>query len=146
MVARRRIAYISIMKKISIVCLLAVVLGAAPSFAQDSRDSRKRSLWKASLVALVAATAADMQSSVGRHEANPLLRSPNGQFQARGFAIKAAITGGAVAAQWLLLKNNPQADKYAAVANFGMAGVFTSAAIHNHGVRKIELAPKMEPR
>jgi hypothetical protein len=46
------------------------------------------------------------------------------------------ITGGAAAAQWFMVRKNPGAGKYAAIANFGMSGVFATAAANNYGNRK----------
>jgi hypothetical protein len=117
--------------------VLALVL-AAPALPQHILEHpapgthTRRSLWKASLALLVASSAADMQSSLGRRELNPLLANAQGRFGARGIAVKALITGGALGLQWLMMRNNPAADRYAAIANFGMAGLFTSAALHNH--------------
>jgi hypothetical protein len=88
-------------------------------------------LWKASISALFAASAADVYSSLGRRELNPLLAGHDGRFGRKGIAIKSAITGGVIGAQWLLLRKNPASAKYAAVANFGMSSVLTGAAAHN---------------
>lgn len=103
-------------------------LFVVPLSAEEGRRGR---FWKASVVALAGATAADAASSVGRIELNPVLRSADGRFGARGIAIKAAISGGAVFAQWLLLRKNPEAEKYAATANFLAATTFTSVAFRN---------------
>jgi len=104
------------------------------SEAPPSRDiHRPRRLWKTSLAVMAAASAADLLTSVGKRERNPLLQSANGRFGARGMAIKSAITGGAIASQMLLLRKNPEAAPYAAVANFALSGLFTSVAVHNLG-------------
>ncbi len=94
-------------------------------------ETRAASLWKTSVAVLAGATAADAATSIGRVELNPLLRSADGRFHARGVAIKAAITGGAVAAQWLMLRNNSKAGKYAAAANFAAASLFAGVAARN---------------
>jgi hypothetical protein len=101
-----------------------------------SRETPKPSgFWKASLVALVAGSTADIHSSLGRRELNPLLAGSTGRFSARGIAIKSAITGGAIATQWLLVRKHPEVSNYAAIANFGMAGVFAHTASRNYGNR-----------
>jgi len=45
--------------------------------------------------------------------------------------MKAAIAGGAVAAKWALQRKNGEGAKGMAIANFGMAGTFASAAVYN---------------
>jgi len=98
-------------------------------------------LWKASLAALAVATAADLVTSLGKRELNPALRSADGRFGARGVAIKSLVTGSSLAGQWFLVRRSPQAAPYAAVANFGMAGVFTAAAVHNARNKAATAAP-----
>jgi hypothetical protein len=93
-------------------------------------------LWKASLVALAVAAAADVASSVGKRELNPALRGADGRFGGRGMAVKGLVTGSALVGQWLLVRRTPESGRYAAVANFGMAGVFTAAAVHNAGTKR----------
>jgi hypothetical protein len=63
--------------------------------------------WKASVAAVVVASVVDVHSSWGKQEANPVLASGDGRFGARGVAIKSLITGGALGAQWLLLRKKP---------------------------------------
>jgi len=81
---------------------------------------------------LGAVTIADMQSSVGRYEANPLLSSPNGRFTNRGIALKGLVVGGALGAQWLLIHKNPNAAPYAAGINFAASALTGAAVVHNH--------------
>lgn len=128
-------------------CGLIVLLSCTAAFPEalihpaPGERPRTGSFWKSSVIALLASSTADMQSSLGRREMNPLLANSQGRFSGRGIAIKALITGGAIGAQWLMLRRNPEAQKYAAIANFGMAGLFTSAAIHNHGNYKAVSIP-----
>ena len=91
-----------------------------------------RTVWRASAIALLLATAADAHSSYGRHEANPLLRSRDGRFDNRGIALKGLITGGALGAQWLLFRKHEGAVKVAAISNFAAAATLSSVAIRNH--------------
>ena len=113
--------------------------GATPvSEAPASRAStRKQKLWKVSLAILGAATVADVQSSMGRRELNPLLNSSSGRFTMQGVAIKSAIVGGAIGIQYLLLRRNPSPSAYtaAAVTNFGVAAVTGTFAARNHMVK-----------
>jgi hypothetical protein len=90
-------------------------------------------LWKASLVALVAASAVDAHSSWGKLEANPLLANNSGRFGMQSIALKGIIAGGAVGAQWILFRHSPSGRRAATVANFAMAGVYAKVAAHNYG-------------
>src|SRR5262245_12924423 len=117
-----------------VVCLLCV----APGFAETRNllehpkpGARPSKLWRISVAALAAGSAADAWSSYGRPEANPLLRTPGGHFSAQSVGIKAVIAGSTVAAQWLMLRKRPEASKAAAITNFGMAAVFTGVAVRN---------------
>ena len=108
------------------------LLARLRSEAPPSRDiHRPHRMWKASLAVMAAASAADLLTSMGKRERNPLLQSADGRFRARGMAIKSAITGGAIASQMFLLRKNPEATPYAAAANFALSGLFTSVAVHN---------------
>jgi hypothetical protein len=85
-------------------------------------------------VALVAATSLDMSSSWGRNEANPILRSGNGQFGAKGATIKLAIAGAMIAPQFFVMKRVPGLQKAFTIANFVQAGLYTGVAVRNYGV------------
>ena len=100
---------------------LLIILGlfSAQAKAEDVQIYHSHGkLWKFSAAMLTAVTIADMQSSVGRQEANPLLASQNGQFSGQGVALKGLMVGGLLGVQWVMLRRNPQASKYAAGANF----------------------------
>lgn len=71
---------------------------------------------------------------MGHMEATPWLRGPGGRFSAKGVGIKAAIAGGSVASQWLILRKRPESARAAAITNFGMAGVFGGVAIRNYRI------------
>ena len=114
------------MFKPAIVILLLLL--AAPLRSEE----RRRGFWRASVAALAAATIGDTYTSLERRENNPLLRSPDGRFRIRGMAIKGAITGGAIAAQWVMLRRTPQAEPVAATANFAVALIVTGVAGRNH--------------
>jgi hypothetical protein len=112
-----------------IALLLALLLLTSTSKAEEKRHGR---MWRISAAVLGAVTIADMQSSSGRLEANPLLRSQNGRFGVQGFALKGAVVGGVVGAQYLLLRKNPKAAPYAAGINFATAALTGAAVVHNH--------------
>ena len=102
----------------------------APPLSDIHKPNR---LWKTSIAVMAAASAIDLLSSLGKRELNPLLRGSDGRFGARGIVLKSALTGGALVSQVLMVRKNPRAAPYAVVANIGVAGLFTSAAIHNFG-------------
>jgi hypothetical protein len=119
--------------------ILALCLFTGLGLTAETRDvlehprpgARPSKLWRISVVALAASSSADAWSSYGRHEMNPLLRSPDGRFSGKAIGIKAAIAGSGVVAQWLMLRHRPESAKAAALTNFGMAGIFTGVAVRN---------------
>ncbi|MCW5980529.1 MAG: hypothetical protein KIT09_20790 [Bryobacteraceae bacterium] len=132
------------MKRLAAAVVLCGMLAAGNLAAQDGIKKKGRGkLWWASVAALVGASLVDAHSSWGRQELNPVLRGSNGQFGFKGVAIKGGIAGGVIAAQSLLLQNNPQASKSMAMANFGMAGVFGGVAMYNH--RNHSASPAVRP-
>mgnify|MGYP000005847939 CR=1 FL=1 len=115
------------------LCFAAFTLLSAcllPCAAQE-RPSR---FWRVSVALLSAATAADVHSSWGKHELNPLLRNGGNRFGAQGLAVKAGVTGGAVLAQALLFRRKPASLRGAAVGNIIVAGALTGIAIRNHNL------------
>lgn len=101
--------------------------------AVEVRVSKPRpsTWWKASVMAMAAATSIDAASSWGRLEMNPLLRNSDGRFGVQGVAVKALIAGGVVGAQYLMLRNHPKQEKYATVTNFVLSGALGAAAVSN---------------
>ena len=92
-------------------------------------------MWRVSAAVLGAVSIADIQSSAGRPEANPLLQSNAGRFSARGVTLKTLIVGGAVSSQWLLLRRFPNAGGPAAAMNFAVSGVTGAVVVRNHMVK-----------
>ena len=111
--------------------LLVFLLTPASSFG----EGRRKKLWTISAAVLGAITIADVHSSLGRTELNPMLRSSDGRFAGRGISLKAAIVGGAVTAQYFMLKKNPQAAGWAAGANFAAAAATGAVVVRNHQIR-----------
>lgn len=121
------------MRKAILGVTLCAALCASTLNAQSQTERKGLSkLWWASVAAVVAGSAADAHSSWGRQELNPLLRGANGEFGMKAVGIKAAIASGVIGVQYLMLRKNPHAAKYAAIANFGMAGAFGGVAVYNH--------------
>jgi hypothetical protein len=109
--------------------LLIVSLFSLQAQAQEKRHGK---LWAVSAAILGAVTIADVQSSVGRYEANPFLRSSDGRFSTRGVALKGLVVGAAMGGQWLLIRKSPKAAPYAAGINFAAAALTGAAVVHNH--------------
>jgi hypothetical protein len=107
-----------------------VILGLFSVNAQA--ETKHGKIWRVSAAVLGAVTIADMQSSVGRREANSFLQSNDGRFAGRGIALKSLVVGAAVGGQWLLLRRNPNAAGWAAGANFAAASITGAVVVHNH--------------
>lgn len=104
----------------------------SPQRVEVERPTHRGFWWKLSAFCTAAAFAADTHSSWGRMEMNPLLRSSNGQFGLQGMSVKALIAGGAIGAQYALLRKHPKAEKYGIVTNFILAGFVGTAAVSNY--------------
>jgi len=123
------------LKKLVALATLAASLsfaagGLIPSTPTTNKPSKK--LWWVSVAALAGASVLDARSSWGRHELNPLLQGPNGQFSARSVEIKSAIVGVGLAFQWVALRHhNQKLEKPFSFANLAGAGLTTGAAVHN---------------
>jgi hypothetical protein len=109
-----------------VVCgfvLLAVLCSGA--------ERPSKTLWWTSVAVLSAASIADVRSSWGRTELNPVLRGPDGRFGARGLAVKLSATGAGTFLQWLVVRKRPSTARPLVVMNTALAGMFAGAAIHN---------------
>ena len=129
---------------LSAAVLAGLLLAFNPSIHAEPRTElletpRKQSkwtkIWKWSAAALVAGSTMDVASSYGFQEANGMLRSGNGQLAGRGTAIKFGVLGGALAAQWYLVKKNPELEKPLAITNFAVGAAYTGVAVRNWRVR-----------
>lgn len=103
---------------------------------RNEESNRRSTSWKISAVALVGALAADIATSWGKREINPLVPTAGGTFGGRSAGLKIGVTGGALVAQHFFLKKSPQAERAMTFTNFGMAGLLTSAAVSNARVSK----------
>ena len=116
-----------------LVALCLVPFAAAADFnLAEKSGGRGRKLWKISAAILGAVTIADVQSSMGRRELNPMLRNADGRFATRGVSIKAIIVGGALVGQYLMLRKQPEASSWAAGANFAAAAATGVVVSRNH--------------
>ena len=89
-------------------------------------------LWTASVAAYGGAQVADIASSLGKLERNPVFGQ---RFTARDAALKGGIAAGNITVQVLILRKWPSAKRAAAVVNFVAAGVVTVVAVRNAGAR-----------
>jgi hypothetical protein len=108
---------------LAVLCLTAAILSA------DSVDGGGKRLWKWSLAAVAVGNAADVMTSVGRHELNPVLGV--GQFGPRATGTKIGISSAVVGLQYLLLRRRPEAARKLACLNFGLAAAAGGAAAYN---------------
>ena len=122
------------MRVIALLLLFTVFCAAAHAqeFATSPSDANPghKHLWKWSMVALAACTALDAATSMHNSEANPVMRSSNGQFGYRGLLLKSAIASGTIAFEFHFSKKNHM-YKPLAIFNFAQASVFAGAAAYN---------------
>ena len=109
--------------------VLAILFLTAGIMSAEGADNGAKRLWKWSLAAVAAGNAADVMSSVGRHELNPVLGV--GQFGLRATGIKVGISTAAAGLQYLLVRRRPEAARKLAYVNFGMAAVTGGTAAYN---------------
>lgn len=117
-------------------CILIILLPALLFAAERETRPRGRRWWLVSVAALVGAHVLDTASSYGRREANPLLRTGAGGFDARSAGIKAGIVGGVVALQCLALRKAPEAHRTFAITNFAGSGAMSAIAARNWQSRR----------
>lgn len=98
------------------VRFIVLILLALPLFAQS----------RPSVAALIGAHSADVATSWGRRELNPVLGE---RFGWRGLTIKAATTGGLLYAQ---RRTGPRYRKIWTITNYVSAAVITTVAVRNH--------------
>jgi len=84
--------------------------------------------------AMIGAAAADISSSWGCAEANPILRSADGRFRGQGFAIKAGVTAGGLIATHLLRKKFPKLEKPLTFMIGSTSTFLYATAFRNHSL------------
>jgi hypothetical protein len=112
----------------AVVLILASLRVPAASGAE--RPSRWRTVWHISEALLVSANTADVATSWGKVEANPLLRSGQ-RFGAGALAIKMGMLAGGLTAQHFLVRKNPRQTAYFATANMAVSAALAAVAVHN---------------
>jgi hypothetical protein len=115
--------------------LLSAVL-LIPSFGQDLPQRHHR-LWNWSVAVLAAANAADIGTSLGRHELNPVLAGRTGMLDTgRAIGLKAGLFGGLAVTEFLIHRHHPEVEKPFVLVNFATAATLAAIAAHNATVPK----------
>ena len=92
--------------------------------------------WEFSFSALAVSRGADLYSSRGLYESNPLLRGPDGRFSmARGLAVTIPTLVFVHGVQKWAMRKWPSSRTPFIVTNFVMAGVTLGVAAHNERIR-----------
>ena len=112
--------------------LLLALLGCQLIAADNGKPPRLRAWW-GSVGMLAAATAADIYSSRGGYELNPILG--RGQFGARQAGIKIGAVVGLATVQRLVLRRHPRAERSFVVANVASGAATGLVAYRNTGQR-----------
>lgn len=110
-----------------LILLFAVILPAASA---ADRPSRWRAVWHVSQAMLAGADAADVASSWGKMEANPLVRTSQ-RFSYGSLAIKVGALSAGMAAQHYILRKAPNKTPLFASANLAAAAMLAVVAEHN---------------
>jgi hypothetical protein len=114
--------------KVFFLALLLTIQG----FSQDSHPRKlSKIFYRSSQVALVLAHSLDIESSWGKHELNPLLQSADQTYGARGASIAIGIVALGLIGEELIVHKHPKLERYAAIANFAVAGVDGLAVRNN---------------
>lgn len=114
--------------------LIAKIIKPELDVESQKKDRRSKLVWRISVAALLAGTAMDAATSMGKYESNPLLRSADGKFGMKGIAIKGGLAGLIVGPQIAFRDRRELRSKFA-IINFLEAGFFGGLAIHNAGIR-----------
>ena len=101
-----------------------------PAEAAAEKPSRWRAVWHVSEALLAGANAADIASSWGKGEANPLVRTGR-TFSYGSLAIKLGVVSGSLAAQHYMVRKSPNHAPYYASADLAAAAVLSLTAAHN---------------
>jgi len=88
------------------------------------------------MTALAAANALDVHSSWGKHELNPALSSPSGNFGRQGALLKLGLQGSLMGIEFLITRRHPSGKLFRAlsVINFGASASIAGVAVHNYTV------------
>jgi hypothetical protein len=105
--------------------------------ASVREHDRSATLWKVSIATMLAASAFDAASSMGKSEQNPLLRSSDGTFGTKGVALKFGLVGASLVPQ-MIFRNRKDLRRLFTIINFGDTAMFTAIGVHNLGVKPVQ--------
>jgi hypothetical protein len=95
-------------------------------------------MWLLSIVALGVVSVADVHSSVGKYEHNPLLRKGSGEFSAgRGTAAKLGMIGSIAGVEYLMYRKARGIPRSVSFTNFAAAGVIGGTALRNYRISEM---------
>jgi hypothetical protein len=117
---------------IFLLCVPVLTLSGAEKLDGESRQ-RKFLRW--SQAALVAGATADVASSWGAREGNPILRGNDGRLGSQGASIKLGMIAGGLTLQYIAFKRHPEAARSIAISNFVAASALGGLALRNARVR-----------
>jgi hypothetical protein len=116
------------------VALLLVLLALFPPLTSAAdRSSRWRAVWHIGQTLLVTGNAADIATSWGKYETNPVLRT-GVRFGYGSAAIKLGVMLGGLTMQHYVARKFPNRIPYFASADLALAGVLGIVAAHNTSV------------
>jgi hypothetical protein len=116
---------------LALVFLTPLVRGGEVTSDAPAANAAAPANWKLSLAPLLASQALDIASSYGKHEINPLLVEPQGQFGLSSAFIKVGITAGLIGAEYLIVKAHPASARLFSKMNWAAAAATTGIAAHN---------------
>lgn len=116
------------MKTIFLVLALTI-----PAFSQAIQAPKPDKLWKVSMATVAGAEVADVASSWGLYELNPVLG--RGQFGLRQASIKGGVAGAGLVAEWILVKKWPKFSRTFRWVNFGVSAELGAVAWHNYHLK-----------
>jgi hypothetical protein len=113
----------------SLALLLFCLVLLLPASAQEHR-SRWHAVWRVSQLLLIGANTADIASSWGKSEANPLLRTGQ-RFGYGSMAIKLGVLTGSLTAQHFMARKSPRQIPFFTSANLAGTAVLSAVAARN---------------
>jgi hypothetical protein len=115
------------------VFLLILCVFWLPSACAAGRGPRWRTVWRVSQALLAGANAADVATSWGKGEANPMVRTGQ-RFSYGSAAIKIGAVAGGLAVEHYMVRKSPAYARYLTVANLAAATALGVVAVHNAGM------------
>lgn len=114
------------MKRLAVFALLAASTAPGADLG--------RILYRASQAAVAGANVADVHSSRGLYEANPILGK--GRFGIRQTAIKGAMLGSLLTGEEIITRRRPRHRAAATLLNFVAAAGLSAVAAHNYRLKR----------